>query len=164
MYDILIHLPSFSPQSSTEVFDIILDISRSVLQSDLTTAHQESRSDLKNALPLLHFASILSTRTNTTFPTTTRGASSSTHRKETRLFEFYLSLTSSGGLFSGKTLESIVTPSSCIRFIDFYMQAYEKADHSKLLIRTNESPDKLTQSLLELLSVGAVANHSIISY
>lgn len=151
--DILVHLPSFVSKSSSETFDIVLDICRSALQADIASSPPGSRSDLKATLPLLHFASIISSSANVSPPSTARRALSVTRPLETRLLDFYLSLLSPEGSLSGKALEQSISSDSCIKFINFYALSYEKVELSKHT-RVNENIEKQISSLTELLSVG----------
>lgn len=151
--DILVHLPSFVSKSSSETFDIVLDICRSALQADITSSPPGSRSDLKTSLSLLHFASIISSSANVSPPSTARRALSATRPLETRLLDFYLSLLSPEGSLSGKALEQSISSDSCIKFINFYALSYEKVELSKHT-RVNENIEKQISSLIELLSVG----------
>lgn len=151
--DILVHLPSFVSKSSSETFDIVLDICRSALQADIASSPPGSRSDLKASLPLLHFASIISSSANVSPPSTARRALSVTRPLETCLLDFYLSLLSPEGSLPGKALEQSISSDSCIKFINFYALSYEKVELSKHT-RVNENIEKQISSLIELLSVG----------
>lgn len=161
--DILVHLPSFASQSSSETFDIVLDICRSALQADITSSPPGSRTDLKASLPLLHFASIITSSANVSPPSTARRVLPATRPLDTRLLDFYLSLLSSEGSLSGKTLEQSITPDSCIKFINFYALSYEKVELSKHT-RVNENIEKQTSSLIEQLSVGILEFYCIYNY